>query len=178
LRPGPRRAEGPAPEDATISLMTEDADRVLEDLRAHGYRVTRQRRAIVAEIMRTSGHISPGAVAERVAKRHPGVNPSTVYRTLDLLEVIGVVRHAHLEDGARYHHSARHDHVHLICSRCGRAETMTAAATQPLQEIVERHNGFAPDFTHFAVAGVCARCRRDEPAARRGERRPETGRRH
>jgi Fur family ferric uptake transcriptional regulator len=142
-------------------MTSPEADRVLEDLRAHGYRVTQQRRAIVAEIMRTTGHISPGAVAQSVAARFPGVNPSTVYRTLDLLEAIGVVTHAHLEDGARYHHSARHDHVHLVCSRCGRADTMTAAATRPLQEIVERRTGFAPDFTHFAVAGLCATCRRE-----------------
>ena len=62
---------------------------VLEALRARGHRMTPQRRAIVAEIMETSGHIAPPEVAARVKARIPGVNDSTIYRTLDLLQTVG-----------------------------------------------------------------------------------------
>jgi len=62
----------------------DDGD-VMEMLRSRGLRMTPQRRAIVAEVMRTDGHISPTAVARKVQGDMPGVNASTVYRTLRIL---------------------------------------------------------------------------------------------
>jgi Fur family ferric uptake transcriptional regulator len=133
-------------------------DAVIDVLKARGHRVTQQRRAIVAEVMRARGHIS----VQDVVKRLPKVNASTVYRTLDLLENLGVVAHAHLEDGAEYHRAESHDHVHLVCARCGRRDSLSTAETAPLRELITRHNGFEADFTHFAVSGLCARCRAAE----------------
>jgi Fur family transcriptional regulator, ferric uptake regulator len=131
---------------------------VLEQLRARGHRMTPQRKAIVEAIMETPGHISPQAVAERVKVQIPGVNPSTIYRTLDLLEELGVLSHAHLEKGPEYHRAFEHDHVHLICSRCHKAQSLSEEETQPLKDLVAKHNGFVADFTHFAISGLCADC--------------------
>ena len=133
---------------------------VLEALKERGYRMTPQRRAIVAEIMGTEGHISAQDLAARVKDRLPGVNDSTVYRTLELLEDLGFLSHAHLESGFEYHHAADHDHVHLICERCGRADALSVDETEPLRELISGHRGFVPDFTHFAISGVCAECQR------------------
>ena len=131
---------------------------VMERLRTRGYRMTPQRRAIVEEIMQTTGHISPQTIAQRVRDRIPGVNPSTIYRTLDLLEELGVLSHAHLEKGPEYHRAMEHDHVHLICSRCHNSQSLSEEETQPLKDLVAKHNGFVADFTHFAISGLCAEC--------------------
>src|SRR5437667_11108 len=80
-----------------------EAADILDELRSKGLKLTPQRQAIVLEVMRAQGHISPPAIARRVRSRMPGVNPSTVYRTLALLEEKGVLAHAHLEAGAEYH---------------------------------------------------------------------------
>ena len=69
--------------------------------------MTPQRRAIVSEVMRTHGHISPAEIARKVQGEMPGVNASTVYRTLTLLEEVGVLQHSHLETGAEYHKRRR-----------------------------------------------------------------------
>lgn len=134
------------------------AERVLEGLRERGYRMTPQRLAIVDEIMNTDGHITPQVVAQQVKERIPGVNVSTIYRTLELLESLGIVSHAHLEGGPEYHRKGEHEHVHLVCSRCGREDYLASDQTAPLQELIARHKGFKADFTHFAVAGLCADC--------------------
>ena len=128
---------------------------VLELLRARGLRMTPQRRAIVAEIMASNGHISPTTVARRVQDRMPGVNPSTVYRTLDLLEEIGVLSHTHLESGAEYHRRAESRHVHLTCSRCGTEDSLSLAEAERLRNLLGQHHGFEPDL---AISGLCARC--------------------
>ena len=134
---------------------------VVELLRQRGLRMTPQRRAIVAEIMKTQGHISPTALARNVQADMPGVNASTIYRTLALLEEAGVLAHAHLEGGAEYHRTEDAGHVHLACSRCGTKDDLSLEEAVALQHLIERHHGFAPDLTHFAISGLCAGCRRE-----------------
>ncbi|MBI4260726.1 MAG: transcriptional repressor [Actinobacteria bacterium] len=133
---------------------------VLRSLRDRGLRMTPQRRAIVAEIMSAEGHISPPAVARRVQERMPGVNASTVYRTLALLEGVGLLSHAHLERGAEYHRAGEGDHVHMSCSRCGAEDDLSLEEADALRRLIEAHRDFLPDFTHFAISGLCGDCRK------------------
>lgn len=138
---------------------------VIAVLRSHGLRMTPQRRAIVAEIMRTQGHISPTALARKVQSEMPGVNASTIYRTLTLLEEVGVLAHAHLEGGAEYHRTEDAGHVHLTCSNCGAEDDLSLGEAATLVELIERHHGFEPDLTHFAIGGLCADCAQERRAA-------------
>src|SRR3954470_4267529 len=101
------------------------APEVIEALRGRGLRMTPQRQAIVAEVMRSRGHIGPADLARRVQAQMPGVNPSTVYRTLDMLEEAGILSHAHLERGPEYHRAGEHEHVHLVCSNCGQDDALS-----------------------------------------------------
>jgi Fur family ferric uptake transcriptional regulator len=93
-----------------------------------------------------------------VRERVPGVNPSTIYRTLDLLEEVGVLSHSHVESGAEYHRRAESEHVHLICSGCGSDDSLSMAEAGTLRGLITRHSGFTPDLTHFAISGLCAAC--------------------
>ena len=138
--------------------MPGPSDNLLEALQRQGLRMTPQRRAIVAEIMSAEGHISPTAIARAVRERVPGVNPSTVYRTLDLLENLGMISHAHLESGAEYHRRSESDHVHLICSRCGSDDSLSNEEADGLKRLIAKHHAFSPDLTHFAISGLCADC--------------------
>jgi Fur family transcriptional regulator, ferric uptake regulator len=136
-------------------------DKTLELLRSQGLRMTPQRRAIVAEIMRINGHINPATVARSVQQQMPGVNPSTVYRTLGTLERLGIVSHSHLEGGAEYHRAGEGNHVHLTCSRCGTEDDLSMDESRALARVIGRHHGFRPDLTHFAISGLCRSCQAD-----------------
>ncbi len=136
-------------------------DDVIELLRQRGLRMTPQRRVIVSEIMRTQGHISPTALARKVQAEMPGVNPSTIYRTLSVLEEAGVLAHAHLEGGAEYHRAEDAGHVHLSCSRCGAEDDLSLDEAAALQQLIGQHRGFRADLTHFAISGLCADCLRE-----------------
>jgi len=135
-----------------------DYEDVLDRLRDRGLRMTPQRRAIVSEVMRTQGHISPAQVARKVQGEMPGVNASTVYRTLTLLEEIGLLQHAHLESGAEYHKAEEAQHVHLTCGRCGRDDALSIAEAGKLSRLIRAHHGFEADLTHFAITGLCEDC--------------------
>ena len=131
---------------------------MMEVLKTKGFRMTPQRRAIVSEIMRAQGHISPAAIARKVQQRMPGVNPSTVYRTISMLEDVGILSHAHLEGGPEYHLADEPEHVHLVCSGCGDTDDLSMTEAKSLLDLVKKHRGFAPDLTHFAISGLCAKC--------------------
>ena len=131
---------------------------LLEQLRSRGLRMTPQRRAIVAEVMRARGHISPTAIARKVQRDMPGVNASTVYRTLTLLEDVGVLQHSHVETGAEYHRADEAHHVHLTCRNCGRDDELSLDEADELRKLIHRHRGFEADLTHFAITGLCRDC--------------------
>lgn len=145
--------------DAPVKQAAGTEERIIEGLRSRGLRMTPQRRATLSEVMRTKGHISPTALARKVQGEMPGVNASTIYRTLSMLEDAGVLAHAHLESGPEYHRTEEAGHVHLTCSRCGAEDDLSLNEAEALQRLIERHRGFQPDLTHFAISGLCADCR-------------------
>ena len=94
----------------------------LAELRRRGYRLTPQRQ-LVLEAVGELGHATPEEIVTAVRRTASGVNISTVYRTLELLEELGLVQHAHLGHGAStYSVTSDDDHVHLVCRDCGGIE--------------------------------------------------------
>ena len=89
-------------------------------LRERGYRLTPQRELILGAVHEL-GHATPDEVLAHVRERASSVNISTVYRTLEVLEELGLVKHAHLSDRApTYHSVGGHEHFHLVCRNCHR----------------------------------------------------------
>ena len=89
------------------------------ELRRRGYRLTPQRQ-LVLEAVGELAHATPEEIADAVRRTASGVNISTVYRTLELLEELGLVQHTHLGHGApTYSVATDDDHVHLVCRDCG-----------------------------------------------------------
>src|SRR5262245_43917847 len=98
-----------------------------QELRARGYRVTPQRQ-LVLEAVTSLRHGTPEEICAEVQRTAHGVNISTVYRTLELLEDLALVKHTHLGHGApTYHVATEADHVHLVCQRCGAVQDVSPA---------------------------------------------------
>lgn len=128
------------------------------ELRSRGYRLTPQRQ-LVLESVGDLGHGTPEEIATAVRQTASGVNISTVYRTLELLEEIGLVRHTHLGHGApTYSVATDDDHVHLVCRDCGRVEEADPELLGGVTERLAAERGFSVDVGHFAVFGRCRDC--------------------
>ncbi|HVE73624.1 MAG TPA: Fur family transcriptional regulator [Mycobacteriales bacterium] len=129
-----------------------------QELRARGYRLTPQRQ-LVLEAVAAAGHATPEEIVTAVRRTAGGVNISTVYRTLELLEEIGLVRHNHLGHGAPTYSVATEDeHVHLVCRDCGTIEEAPLGVAAGLAGTLSTERGFTVDLGHLAVFGRCARC--------------------
>jgi Fur family ferric uptake transcriptional regulator len=128
-------------------------------LRASGYRVTPQRQLVLEAVSRLE-HATPEEIFADVRQIARGVNVSTVYRTLELLEQLGLVSHTHLGHGApRYHLAAEAEHVHLVCRLCEQVTEVDKAAVRPLVTALEQSEGFQTDVGHLTIFGLCAACR-------------------
>lgn len=126
-------------------------------LREKGYRLTPQRELILAAVDEL-GHATPDEVLAHVQQRASTVNASTVYRTLEVLEELGLVRHAHLSDRAPTYHSTRgHEHFHLVCRDCHAVISVDAEEAAPFVAVLGGL-GFTPDLGHLTVFGRCASC--------------------
>ncbi|HUR04694.1 MAG TPA: transcriptional repressor, partial [Nonomuraea sp.] len=88
-----------------------------------------------------------------------GVNISTVYRTLELLEELGLVMHTHLGHGAStYSVVGDDDHVHLVCRTCGEVGEAGSHLVADSVAALRSELGFRVDIGHFALFGTCRSC--------------------
>lgn len=130
-------------------------------LRERGFRLTAQREMILAAVDRL-GHATPDEVHAEVRQHSEAVNLSTVYRTLEVLEELGVVRHTHLTDRApTYHSTSDHEHFHLVCRNCRRVTSVDPGVATTLVDRLRSDFGFVADVGHLGVFGHCVNC--DEP---------------
>jgi Fur family ferric uptake transcriptional regulator len=132
---------------------------IRSQFRSRGLRWTPQRRLILEVLDGTDGHITGAALVERCTALDSMTTPSTVYRTLRVLEELGIVRHAHGADGREeYHVRPASEHGHLYCRDCGSSWEIDETTAAPTIESLRRTRGFAVDLSHLTIVGVCTEC--------------------
>jgi Fur family ferric uptake transcriptional regulator len=124
-----------------------------ERLHSRGLRVTPQR-ARVLDAVRSMGHATP----EEIFGGVPDIDLTTVYRTLELLEELGLIRHTHLDHGAPAYRPAEDDHVHVVCHDCGSVVDAPPALADDLERRLRDERGFWLDRAHLTVFGRCSDC--------------------
>ncbi len=134
--------------------MADVVDQVLAKMRAAGKRITPERRLLI-EIVTANPHLDADRI-HRLAKRaRPEMGLATVYRTLKVLEECELVRTDGLGEGHAHYEIHGDDHVHLVCSECGKILDVPVPAAL-LKRIESR--GFRLQRTHFECFGVCSEC--------------------
>lgn len=135
--------------------MSRDWDEIL---REHGYRITPQRQ-LVLEAVNTLGHATPETLLAEVQKTAGGINLSTIYRTLEVLEQVGLVTHAHIGHGPPTYHSVDEEpHIHLVCDTCSSVSSIPADSAELFVQLLRDKTGFETDVAHVSVHGQCGEC--------------------
>jgi Fur family ferric uptake transcriptional regulator len=128
-------------------------------LRGRGLRWTAQRQSVIRVLAAVDGHISGAELVERCRAADPATIPSTVYRTLDVLEELGFVRHGHGADGREeYHVLPQPDHGHLHCASCGVTWEIGEARAAAVADALRGADGFEVDIGHVTLVGRCGPC--------------------
>jgi Fur family transcriptional regulator, ferric uptake regulator len=126
-------------------------------LHGRGKRMTPQRQ-LVLDAIRELRHATPEKICSQVQRTAPAVNITTVYRTLDLLSELGLVRHTHLGHGAPLYSTDGHEHLHMVCHHCGEVVEAPLELLDDLAMIARSRWGFELDAPHVALSGRCRTC--------------------
>jgi len=127
--------------------------------RGAGGRVTAARRAVITALIYGSReHLTAEGVADRVQRPNPAVHLSTIYRTLEALEELGVTTHVHLGHGPSTYHLASDPHHHAVCNGCGAVVHLPADLLDGVADRMQSEVGFYLAAPHFSLPGRCAEC--------------------
>jgi Fur family transcriptional regulator, ferric uptake regulator len=136
--------------------------RARTELHARGMRWTPQRRTLVEVLVGSDGHVTGAELVERCRALDPGTTASTIYRTLDVLEEIGLVRHSHGHDGREeFHVLPLTEHGHLRCEACGATWEIEAEEARRLTMSLARDRRFRVNLSHLTIVGRCSECAPD-----------------
>ncbi|PPK49614.1 Fur family ferric uptake transcriptional regulator [Clostridium algidicarnis DSM 15099] len=147
-----------------MSILTSaQINKLKEDLKGRGYKLTPQRRAIVDTIIDNEGsHLTVEEIYDEVKKICPEIGLATVYRTIVLLEELGIIYKLDLNDGcSRYelvHEDETHRHHHLICNNCGKVIEVQGDLLESLEEKIEKGYKFKIKDHSVKFFGICEEC--------------------
>src|SRR5712692_6330261 len=135
---------------------------IQDSLRERGVRLTRQRRILLDLIDHSGRHLDAESLYQMAKEKDPKLNRVTVYRTLKLLKIGGLVDELDLMhyggDQHYYETRLKQEHAHVICLRCGKVEEFFGEPLQRLRKQIESHFGFEVLLARTEVGGYCAHC--------------------
>jgi Fur family ferric uptake transcriptional regulator len=138
-----------------IRVTGHSVEEVLAKVRERGGRLTTARRQVVTALLHATYHQSAEDLTAAIRVTHPDVHLTTVYRTLESLEEMGIVAHTHVGHGAAVYHVGE-AHQHLACEVCGKIRDVPVALLDDLRDVLARDHGFRLHAGHFALLGNCA----------------------
>ena len=134
-------------------------------LRRAGYRITGQRKAIVDYLVSTLEHPGAYKIFEEVKKVQPRLSLATVYNTLQVLTMNGLIKMLTFREDNRYEANLSF-HINLICTSCGKIQDFEAGTHMSPEEVREEM-GFEVMTYRMEYHGLCSECK--AKADRKGE---------
>ena len=137
--------------------------------RCQGWRWTTPREVILNLLSQTTKHMSAKEIYATIHRMYPGIGLTTVYRTLDLLNRMGLIHKMDIGDGqSRYEFRSgekKEHHHHLICTRCGEITDYSDFVDEELEllkkvekNLAQKYNFLVQDH-NIEFYGLCQKCR-------------------
>jgi len=140
-------------------VVVTDLEEAIEVVRRGGLRLTSSRRLVLEALLTAREPISAEEIADGLGGRMTKTDIASVYRNLETLGELGLVRHFHAGHGpGRYVLVGFGDREYLACESCGALESVDPAALDGVRDAVRELSGFEARFSHFPIVGLCPRC--------------------
>jgi len=137
-------------------------EKLIDLLRAHGYKVTPARSAVLDTLQGDHEHFDPSTILERAKSSYPAIGRATVYRTLEMLTQIGVLRPIYSGQNTVEFIWAEGGHHHLICSDCGEVVEFEDCLAGEMTGRIEAEYGFKIRSHLLEFYGLCRACDVDD----------------
>lgn len=140
--------------------MSDQTERLANTLTESGYRLTPARQAIIDTLVASHGHITADDLAALVHETSPQIGRMTVYRTLDLLCDLGLVRPIYQGTGAAHYVLLEGgSHHHFICTNCHRVFEFERCGASDLAQTLGRQFNFEVQSHLLEIYGLCEDCK-------------------
>jgi Fur family transcriptional regulator, ferric uptake regulator len=136
---------------------------LVERLRKAGYKITPPRLAVLEVIQQEGEHLNPQEILDHAKSIHPGLGRATVYRTLELLTQLGIVRPIYVGETGPTYIRAEGGHHHLVCSQCGAIFDFDQCMADEIAVDLASRFSFQIQSHLLEFYGLCAICQA-EPA--------------
>jgi len=132
-----------------------------KEMKSAGLRMTGQRALILDIISQSPGHLAADEVYSLARQRQPGISLSTVYRNLQALKKLGLIKELHFDD-SHHHYEVKPsiEHHHLVCQGCGKVVEFGCELSQKMMQEIARKKGFKVTGVEVHMTGYCAECQR------------------
>ncbi|WP_273323875.1 Fur family transcriptional regulator [Vallitalea guaymasensis] len=136
-----------------------DFNKVIDLLKNSGYKLTNQRKIIIEALYHSDKPISMEEWLLLTKDKNPGINLSTIYRNIDVLEDLGLLEKIRPKDGnIKYTLNLMENHSHfLICKRCGKAEAIECCLSKEFKKVIEDKE-FDLIEHNLELYGYCKEC--------------------
>ncbi len=149
-------------------VVVSDLNEAIDVVRGKGLRLTLARRLVLEALLAAPEPISAEEIAAGLGGRITQSDIASVYRNLETLGSLGLVRHFHAGHGpGRYVLESRADREYLACEACGTIESVDPASLDDVRDAVRELSGFEARFSHFPIVGLCPSCARKRSSQRR-----------
>ena len=131
-------------------------------LRKHGHKLTPQRRAVIRAITSSQDHLTPTTIYNKVCQDYPGIGLVTIYRTLEILDKLGLICEVHAGGSCRSYLARRpvEHHHHLICAGCGVVIDFTGCDLGKVAQRLSQETGFEIESHLLEFLGLCQNCQK------------------
>ena len=134
-----------------------------EKLKRAGHKLTAPRQAVVQVLEQEGSHLSPNEILVQGRQIYPRLSRATVYRTLDVLTDLGLIRPIYLHDTSQRYVTAQGGHHHLVCTDCGTAYEFERCEADQLAVTLTERFGFEIHSHLLEFYGLCHTCKQDQP---------------
>jgi Fur family ferric uptake transcriptional regulator len=139
--------------------MTDQLKELGKAIQQKGFKLTRSRRQILAALISSQGHITADSLYESLNQEQSGIGRMSVYRTLDLLSELGLIRPVYQGTGAaQYILLDNGHHHHLVCSQCGTFIELNSCVVKKVEKSISRDYNFEIQGHLLEFIGRCADC--------------------
>jgi Fur family ferric uptake transcriptional regulator len=141
------------------AIAAPHASAAIDAVRARGLRLSAARRLVIEALAAADRPVTADAIAGGVDGRVPRSDLASVYRNLETLERVGIVRHMHLGHGpGLYALTGSGPLEYVACESCRSVQVLDADALERLRRAVQECSGYEARFSHFPIIGLCPRC--------------------
>lgn len=138
-------------------------ERLIRSLEEAGHRVTEPRTQLIRAVAAQNERPFTGEALYEELKS-AGLGRATVFRTLKLLQDIGVLSRLHLPEGCQHYvvsppdraHDSHHDRI--ICRECGRVVYLDQCPMGEVISKIARESGYRVETHHLDFLGTCSEC--------------------